>query len=184
MARDPRKNSAFDSGMRGREKPKVEDAHGQNAVNDNAGGESKQGPGKSIGEPGGVDHTDAAYSSGMRGMEKPKQKTAAAGANEEVRGSVVAGNRQEANTHVGEPSGHNDAGRGERKGFGDQQAKKKASDAYSMGNDGNAANSSETAAEGEEPSGDGILGEEDDTHINIRIPKASLKRKNSGLQTS
>ena len=36
----------------------------------------------------------------------------------------------------------------------------------------------------EQFAGDGILGEEDDTHINIRIPKASLKKKAGGLQTS
>jgi len=38
-----------------------------------------------------------------------------------------------------------------------------------------------TAAQGNDPDSNGILGEEDDTHINIRIPKASLKRKQSGM---
>ena len=53
-----------------------------------------------------------------------------------------------------------------------------------MGPDGSNTNSTELAAEGKEPEGEGILGEEDDTHINIRIPKASLKKKNPGLQTN
>lgn len=184
MARDPRKNSAFDSGMRGREKPKVADSHGKNAVNDNAGGESVQGAGKTIGEPGGIDQTDSAYSSGMRGMEKPKQKAASGPGNLQPKGGEVAGNRQEANSTVGDPAGHNDAGRGERKGIGDSILRSTASDAYRMGNDGDAVNSSEEAALGHEPQGEGILGEEDDTHINIRIPKASLKKKNPGLQTN
>jgi hypothetical protein len=68
MTRDPRKNSAFDSGMRGREKPKVADTHGDTRVNDNAGGESKQAAGKTVGNPGGEDLS--AYTSGMRGPEK------------------------------------------------------------------------------------------------------------------
>lgn len=44
-------NSAYDSGMRGREKPGT-----------------KQGPGGKVGNPAGE-----AYSSGMRGSEKPKE---------------------------------------------------------------------------------------------------------------
>jgi hypothetical protein len=184
MARDPRKNSAFESGLRGREKPKVADSHGSTAVNDNAGGESRQAAGKTIGDPGGVDHMDPAYSSGMRGMEKAKQKPASGAGNEQPSGGVQAGNHQKPHSTVGDPAGHNDAGRGERKGFGDGAARGSGEDAYAMGNDGNAANSSERAAEGKEPQGDGILGEEDDTHINIRIPKASLKKKAGGLQTS
>ena len=178
--RDPRKNSAFESGMRGREKPKVQESHGGTKVNDNAGGESRQEAGKTIGEPGGVDHTDSAYSSGMRGMERPKQKSAAAGANKEVRGSEVAGNRQEPDTHVGDPAGHNDAERGARKGVHDSHLHATAKEAYELGIPGN---STEEAAD-YQPGGEGIIGEEDDTHINVRIPKASLKKKNPGLQTS
>lgn len=184
MARDPRKNSAFDSGMRGREKPKVAESHGRTAVNDNPGAESVQAAGKTVGDPGGVDHMDSAYSSGMRGMEKPKQKSAEGDANKEVKGPEVAGNRQEGDTHVGEPMGHNDAERGVRHGVSEGTMRGTGEDAYHMGNDGNAVNSSEAAAEGHQPSGEGILGEEDDTHINIRIPKASLKKKNPGLQTN
>lgn len=184
MGRDPRGNSAFESGMRGREKPKIQGSHGRNAVNDSPGGESRQAAGKTVGEPGGIDQTDAAYSSGMRGMEKAKQKSAEGGANQQMQGSQAAGNRQEADTHVGEPMGHNDAERGVRHGVSGSTMRGSGEQAYGMGNNGNAVNSSESAAEGHEPDGEGILGEEDDTHINIRIPKASLKRKASGLQTS
>jgi hypothetical protein len=53
-----------------------------------------------------------------------------------------------------------------------------------MGNNGNAVNSSEAAAAGHDPSGEGILGEEDDTHINIRVPKSSIRKKAAGLQAS
>jgi hypothetical protein len=192
MARDPRKNSAFDSGMRGREKPKVQSGNtggdrGARGPDGSSGGESVQEAGKTIGDPNGIDHMDSAYSSGMRGMEKPKQKGAESGANKEVQGPEVAGNRQEGDSHIGEPRGEeswspND--RGPKKGVNDGQVRGTAEDAYKMGNDGNAVNSSEEAALGHEPQGEGILGEEDDTHINIRIPKASLKKKASGLQTN
>jgi hypothetical protein len=189
MARDPRKNSAFDSGMRGREKPKVDSGNtggdrGGRGPDGGAGSESKQMAGKTVGDANGIDHTDPVYSSGMRGLERPKQKSAAGGANKEVKGPEVAGNRQEGDSHVGEPMGHNDAQRGVRHGVSESSMRDSGENAYAMGNDGNAVNSSEAAAEGHEPSGEGILGEEDDTHINIRIPKASLKKKNSGLQTS
>lgn len=159
MARDPRKNSAFESGMRGREKPKVNEAHGDNAVNDNPGGEMKQAAGKTIGQPGGVDHTDSAYSSGMRGMERPKQKAASGAANLEPGGNDAK------------------AATGQRSGFEDAQVRKTPGMAQEMGADGN---STEEAAEGMDDEPEGILGEEDDTHINVRIPKASLKRKTGG----
>lgn len=182
MARDPRKNSAYDSGMRGREKPKIADSHGRNAVNDNAGGEDKQAAGKTVGDPGGIDHTNSAYSSGMRGMERPKQKSAEGGANEGVRGSAAPGNKQAKDTHVGEPDGHNDAGEGARHGVGESHMRNAGEDAYELGNNGNAANATEQAAEGAHPYDEaGILGEEDDTHINVRVPKASIRKKIGGL---
>jgi len=178
MARDPRKSSAFDSGMRGREKPKA-DASNSAQPDGAAGSESKQAPGKTVGDAGGVDLS--AYTSGMRGIEKPKQKDAAGSATQQPKAGEVAGNRQTPHSTVGKPGGHDDAGQGNRSGVTAASARAKATDAYSMGNDGNAANSSEEAASGNEPNGEGILGEEDDTHINIRIPKASLKKKQSGM---
>ena len=192
MARDPRKNSAFESGLRGREKPKVESGNtggdrGARGPDGGSGSESKMMAGRTVGDPNGIDHTDPAYSSGMRGLERPKQKPASGGANEEPRGAVVSGNRQEANTHVGEPAGEQSWSpddRGPKKGVNDGHLRQRAEDAYRMGNDDNAVNSSEEAAQGEEPQGEGILGEEDDTHINIRIPKASLKKKNPGVQSN
>jgi hypothetical protein len=183
MARDPRKNSAFDSGMRGREKPKVQESHGSTAVNDNAGGESKQGAGKTIGTPGGVDLS--AYSSGMRGIENPsRSRRRRRDLRPAVRRRPGGGeNKQGPNTHVGNPDGDNTAGRGARKGVHDPHLQKTAHTARNtMGIPGN---NTEAAAQQSEPEGQaGILGDEDDTHINLRIPKASLKKKNPGLQTS
>lgn len=173
MARDPRKSSAFDSGMRGKDKPKTAQPDGA------AGSEDKQAPGKTVGTPGGVDLS--AYTSGMRGIEKPKQKDAGGAANQQPKAGEVGGNRQQPHSTVGKPGGHDDAAQGMRKGVTDGSARSKAQDAYAMGSNENAANSSEEAAQGNEPSGEGILGEEDDTHINVRIPKASLKRKQSGM---
>jgi hypothetical protein len=187
MARDPRKAGAFESGMRGKEKPKVESGNtggerGARVPDGGTGSESRQAAGKTVGDAGGVDLS--AYTSGMRGTEKPMQKSASGDANLFAEaGSKMGGeSKQGPNTIVGHPKGHNDAGKGPRKGVDDGTLRSKAEDAYHMGNDGNAVNSSEEAAQGHEPSGEGILGEEDDTHINIRIPKASLKRKNPGMQ--
>jgi hypothetical protein len=182
MARDPRKNSAFDSGMRGREKPKVQEAHGSTKVNDNAGGENKQGAGKTIGTPGGVDLS--AYSSGMRGIEKPKQKSAADGATygQGKEGAGGGENKQAPDTRVGNPDGHNDAARGKRHGVDEGGMRNAGSDAKKLGIPGN---NTEEASQSAHPEGEaGILGDEDDTHINLRIPKASLKKKNPGLQTN
>lgn len=189
MARDPRKNGAFESGMRGREKPKVQSGNtggdrGGRGPDGASGSEHHQQPGHVVGDPNGIDHMDSAYSSGMRGMERPKQKLASSGANMEPDGATAPGNKQAKDTHVGEPMGHNDAERGVRHGVSESHVRGTGEDAYEMGNDGNAVNSSEAAAEGHEPSGDGILGEEDDTHINIRVPKASIRKKAGGLQTS
>lgn len=204
MARDPRGNSAFSSGLRGREKPKVADAHGKTWGQEDegkseqvdGGGVTKQGPDRFVGNPDGVNLNDSAYSSGMRGMETAKQKSAggdpggSSGANmfAEKGSPRQPENKQLPNSVVGQPSGEQSwsgSDRGPKKGVGDEHLRGKASDAYELGNDGNAVNSSEQAAEGHVHSdGEGILGEEDDTHINIRIPKASLKKKNPGLQTS
>jgi hypothetical protein len=146
------------------------------------GSESVQSPGKTVGEPGGVDLS--AYTSGMRGPEKAKQKDATGDANKQVSGTGGGESRQGANTVVGKPAGHHEAGKGDRSGVSAGSARSAAADAYGMGRNENAANSTEEAAAGNEPSGEGILGEEDDTHINIRIPKASLKRKQSGMAGS
>jgi hypothetical protein len=56
----------------------------------------------------------------------------------------------------------------------DGQLQNSASSSYKIGIPGN---NTEAAAAGMEPSA-----EEDDTHINVRIPKASLKRKAPGVQ--
>jgi hypothetical protein len=187
MARDPRKGGAFESGMRGKEKPKVESGNtggdrGARGPDGGAGSEDRQAAGKTVGDSNGVDLS--AYTSGMRGMEKPKQKGAANQASEQVKGRSGGESRQGPDAIVGQPEGHTEAGKGNRTGVSDGTARSAAQDAYAMGRNDDAANSSELAAEGKEPQGDGILGEEDDTHINIRIPKASLKRKASGVQTN
>lgn len=173
MARDPRKGGAFDSGMRGKEKAKP-----------SSGSENKQSAGNSVGDPRGVDLS--AYTSGMRGPEKAKQKDASGSANKFAEeGSTMGGeSKQGPDTVVGHPKGHSDAAHGNRTGVSDGDKRSKASDAYGMGRNDNAVNSSEAAAQGHQPSGEGILGEEDDTHINIRIPKSSLKKKQSGMAGS
>lgn len=189
MARDPRKGGAFDSGMRGREKPKVQGAHGGTFGQEDSGvggGEKKQGASTTVGNPDGVNLNDSAYSSGMRGVEKAKQKSASGDATfgQENSGSHGGENKQGPSTIVGNPDGHNDAARGKRAGVEGGQMQSAAKDAHSAGAAGS-NNSTENAASESHPEGDaGILGEEDDTHINIRIPKASLKRKNPGLQTN
>jgi hypothetical protein len=178
MARDPRKSSAFESGMRGREKPKADKAN--TAQPDGAAGsEEKQAPGKTVGEPGGVDLS--AYTSGMRGIEKPKQKDAAGSATQQPKAGQASGNSQKPHSTVGKPGGHDDAASGNRSGVSNGAARSKATDAYALGTNENAANSTEEAAQGHEPEGDGILGEEDDTHINVRIPKSSIRRKQAGM---
>lgn len=188
MARDPRKGSAFDSGMRGREKPKIADAHGKTAaaVGTSAGNEKQQAGGR-IGDNTGVDLS--AYTSGMRGPEKPKQKSAQQGRG--VGGDAGYGqtehsagggeSHQKANTTIGNPDGDNTAATGARKGIQDSHLQSVAHTARNeMGIPGN---NTEQAAIGQPGEGEpGILGDEDDTHINLRIPKASLKKKNPGLQ--
>lgn len=191
MARDPRSGSAFTSGMRGREKPKVQGAHGGTYGQEkegSAGGESKQGPDKQVGNPDGVNLNDSAYSSGMRGMEKSKQKSASGGATwgQDKEGNPGTGsNRQDPDTRVGNPDGEqswSSADRGPKKGVADSHLQSTAVASHKLGIPGN---NTEAASQKVAPIGaEGILGEEDDTHINIRIPKASLKKKNSGLQTS
>jgi hypothetical protein len=183
MARDPRKNAAFDSGMRGSQKPKVQAAHGGTApTQGSADGNSKQQPGGRIGDNTGVDLS--AYTSGMRGPEKPKQKPASGAANfgQEKEGASGGENKQGPDTRIGHPDGHNDAGTGPRRGVQDSHLRQTPSDAKKLGIPGN---NTEAASQGQPGDGaEGILGEEDDTHINIRIPKASLKKKNPGLQTN
>lgn len=185
MARDPRKNSAFDSGMRGREKPKVTESHGRTANPEGAkGGEKVAKPHGQVGDPEGVDQNDSAYTSGMRGPERPKQKPASGAANEQPAGREAAGNRADPHTTVSKPEGEenwqNDS-TGPKKNVGDDHLRQTAENAYDMGIPGN---STEEAAEGADHEPEGIIGEEDDTHINVKIPKASLKRKMPGVSTS
>lgn len=170
MARDPRKGGAYDSGMRGKEKAKP-----------SSGSENKQSGGNAVGDPGGVDLS--AYTSGMRGPEKSPQKDASGSANLFAeKGSKMGGeSKQGPNTIVGHPKGHDDAGQGPRKGVDDGALRSAAKSAYAMGGPGQ---NLEDAAIGHEPDGEGILGEESDTHINISIPKKSLKRKQSGMAGS
>jgi hypothetical protein len=135
MARDPRKNSAFDSGMRGREKPKVSESHGKTKGAEEAsrkGGEHKQGANSVVGDPDGVTHTDPAYTSGMRGMEKPKQKSASGDANMFAEdGSTMGGeSKQGPNTIVGHPKGHDDAASGQRHGVSESSMRNSGKDAY------------------------------------------------------
>lgn len=181
MARDPRKSSAFDSGMRGREKPRVQSGNGRGeqgtkGPDGGTGGENVQGAGKTVGDSKGVGLD--AYTSGMRGPEKPKQKSADA-AIQSTGDNVAAGNlsgsmKQGPNSVVGKPEGENPELTGKRSGVQDGSLQTSTSSAYKVGIPGN---NTEAAAAGMEPSA-----EEDDTHINVRIPKASLKRKASGVQ--
>jgi hypothetical protein len=182
MARDPRKGSAFESGMRGREKPKIEGNtggdRGGKGPDGASGSESKQAAGKTVGDPNGVDLS--AYVSGMRGNEKPKQKDASGSANQFPSGGSAAGNRQDPHSTVGKPAGHDDAGQGARAGVSQGQMRNAGDDAKKMGIPGN---STENSAEGSELP-EGILGEDDDTHINLKIPKSSIRKKVSGMAGS
>ncbi|HLW79300.1 MAG TPA: hypothetical protein VKU44_06840 [Terriglobia bacterium] len=117
--RDLKKLSAYDSGMRGSEKPRVTESSKE------SGGESKQGAGTKVGSPDGDGL--AAFSSGMRGGEQPRKK-GADGAN------------------------------------ADQQTDQ----AGELGAGGNLEDASQQAAP---------EAHEDDTHINVRIPKSSIRRK-------
>lgn len=187
MARDARKGAAYASGMRGREKPKVAEAHGSTKVPDNPTedpvGNQKQEPGKSIGTPGGVSHTDSVYSSGMRGLESGKQKPAqqgrSGGSGDAEYGQTDEGkgggeNHQKPNTQIGNPDGDNTAKRGAMSGVGDEHLRSAAKGAYKLGIPGN---NTEQASQGEP-----IGAEEDETHINVRIPKASLKKRQGAGQ--
>lgn len=172
MARDPRGGSAFTSGMRGREKPKIAGSHGGTMgteADSKAGGESKQGPNAVVGNPDGVGLS--AYSSGMRGSEKPTQKSASGSATygQQREGSGGGENRQAPDTQVGKPDGHNDAATGERKGVTDSHLQSTVNDAKKMGIEGN---NTEQAATSVGPSF-----EEDGEHIYAKIPKASLKKR-------
>lgn len=178
MGRDPRKGAAFASGMRGREKPTIADSHGRTMGEEDtgtAGGEKKQVPMGHIGNPDGVDHTDPVYSSGMRGLETGKQKKAGGSAQygQTTEGSGGGENKQAPNTAVGNPDGDNTVKRGQTSGVADSHMQSTAKDAHKLGIPGN---NTEQASQGEP-----IGAEEDDTHINIRVPKASIsKRKGAG----
>ena len=189
MARDPRKGAAYASGMRGREKPKVAEAHGRTMGQEDshagADGNSKQGPGKVIGNPDGVSPNDSAYSSGMRGLETGKQKPAArAGGTAgtatfgQARGSKSGGeSHQEANTMIGNPDGTDTARMEAPSGVSDAHIRGTAEEAYKLGIPGN---NTEQAAQG----GDPIGAEEDDTHINIRVPKSSITKRKGARQSA
>jgi hypothetical protein len=170
------KNSAYESGMRGAQKPKVQSGNGQGEAgtmgNDGAaGGESSQAPGKTIGDPKGVGLD--AYSSGMRGVEKPKQKSPDAATQATGDQSGSGSSLQGANTSVGIPKGDNSEQQTVGKSLADAEAEKRGTSAYKLGVPGN---NTEHAAAGHEPSF-----EEDDTHFNIRVPKTSFKRRQPGL---
>lgn len=175
MAKDPRKQSAFESGMRGSQKPKIQSGNGRGeegtkGPDGGSGSENRQQAGSTVGDSKGVGLD--VYSSGIRGSEKPKQKSAAAATlatgNEAGKGS----SKQGPNTSVGNPKGDNTA-QSLGKSTDDSTLHAHASDAYKLGIPGN---NTEQASQGEP-----IGAEEDDTHINVRIPKASLKRRQAGL---
>lgn len=182
MARDGKRNSAFASGMRGREKPTVAGSHGDTKVPTGAAGNEKQHAGGTIGDSGGVDHTDPVYSSGMRGLERGSQKPAAKDGGTagtatfgQSRGSSSGGeNAQKANTMIGNPDGTDTSQKGARSGISDAHLQSTAKSAHDLGIPGN---NTEAASQGTDPIG----AEEDDTHINIRVPKKSItKRKGAG----
>lgn len=182
MGRDSKSNSAFASGMRGREKPKIASTHGgtygQESESAGADGNSKQGPGKVIGNPDGVPHTDPVYSSGMRGLETGKQKPAAKDGGTagtatfgQTRGSGSGGeNAQKANTMIGNPDGTDTSQSGARSGISDAHMQTTGPGAKKLGIPGN---NTEAAAVGTDPIG----AEEDDRYINIRVPKKSITKK-------
>lgn len=184
MSRDGKKNSAFASGMRGREKPKVSGSHGGTMGQEDSGsggGENKQGPSTTVGNPDGVPHTDPVYSSGMRGLERGSQKPAAKDGGTagtatfgQARGSSSGGeNHQQANTMIGNPDGTDTSQRGARSGITDAHMQTTGPGAKEIGIPGN--NTEQAAI------GNAIGAEEDDTHINIRVPKKSItKKKGSG----
>jgi hypothetical protein len=150
MARDPRGGSAFDSGMRGKQKA-------------NSGGDSRttQKPGGKVGNPGGE-----AFSSGMRGGEKPKQKaTPDEGATLATGDQAGAGSSHQApGSSIGVPKGQ-DTSTSIAAAMGGKQLQAHTADAH------DADASTEQASQGHEPSFT-----EDDTHVNIRVPKSSFKR--------
>jgi len=150
MARDLKKFSAFDSGMRGSEKPRVSESSN--------GGESKQDAGTKVGEPDGEGLS--AFSSGMRGSQKPPASA--------TRGPKGGGgeSKQGAGTVVDEPNGTATAKRGSQSTSA-SAANGAAQDAHAMDE-----NSLELS-----PDHQGPEAHEDDTHINVRIPKSSIKRK-------
>jgi hypothetical protein len=142
-------NDAFSSGMRGKEK----------------GGGTKQHAGGTVGNPKGEKPT--AHSSGMRGSEKPKQAPDSANLTTSDTSRAGGENARIPNTHIGDPGAENSANvQKVAPAMNDGTLQQHTSDAYGM--DGN---SLERAALGMQPDV-----QEDDTHLNIRIPKASIKR--------
>lgn len=140
-------NSAYDSGMRGREKPGT-----------------KQGPGGKVGNPAGE-----AYSSGMRGSEKPKETPVNDDAATSATGNAggAGSSHQAPGSSVGNPKGQ-DTSKNIAAAMSDKTAQAHTAAAH------NADASTEHASQGNEPSF-----EEDDTHVNIRVPKTSFKRKSA-----
>lgn len=171
MARDMRKNTAFSSGMRGQEKPKISEGNvrGDAATSQpggSKGGESMQGPHTKVGDPGGVDLS--AYSSGMRGAEKPKQKSAEAATMSTGNSGGSGSEMQGVNTSVGNPKGE-DTSRRMGPSMGNDAAQQRVAGAEKLGIPGN---NTEAATSQDAP-----MVEEDDTHLHIKVPKAAVKRR-------
>lgn len=185
--RDPRKNSAYASGMRGQEKPKVAQAHGKTMGQDVTGikgGEHKQGPTKEIGDPDGVSHLDPVYRSGMRGLEKGNQKPAKGGANygqehEGKEGQSGGSSKSGPNTQVGNPDGEQSWAGGQSKGIkngvGDAALAKKPAGAYKLGIPGN---NTEQASQSRGPVTCAACG----AVSNTEAPSSSLHKKKGAGQ--
>ena len=175
MAKSGKKNSAFLSGMRGGEKSKGVEESKTSAPDAATGGEAVQGPSKEIGDSAGVDLP--AYTSGMRGIEKPKQKSgnAATLSSEDPDGGPakhIAPNKQAPGTVVGDPEGVVGEGHDHiPMSMSEGQKRSDASAAYKMAKPG-AGMSLESPIVNDVPQLD-----EDDTHINVKIPKSSLGKR-------
>ncbi len=185
MAKDPRKMSAFESGMRGRETPKP-------AVTKSS---PKRVAGKSEGKAGNDDVRESAagkfdaFTSGMRGKEVKGHETfyprASDGIPAGTRSAKGAPQRRaEDRAEFADPTSDfsdveesdlPEGSDGNGQTMSSDTARSRAEEAYKLGSPGS---NLEAAAAGDEP-----WAEEDDTHINIRVPKATMKKK-PGLQGS
>lgn len=158
--RDGRKNSAYASGMRGREKAAIAEGNVQGESGSSqpagaSGGESTQGPHTKVGDPQGVGLD--AYQSGMRGSEKAKQKPASS--------ATQAPNNEGG---AGNPNGDANAAR-VAPSMEAAALQQHTTDAHAMGTPGS---NTETAVSQDAPTF-----EDDDTHVHIKVPKAAFKRR-------